>query len=219
MTLPADRVLVRVIIRRHCSATRLLQRPTAKCQFHPLPIPLPCTLQPAPQRISLVPNPATFSLGGVVFGTTSADPLFDINSDYTDRFLVKPHPERLPRLAQHMLEQRSYYPLFPPAKSTPLDMRAYEHVELPVTPDVLLLQSKLAPFVTDVDGCLVVSGGTLSKSNAAGTFARIDISPMTAAMIKPEAAAGAAEGAAASAGAGVALHRVPERARVSVVRL
>ncbi|KAA0169375.1 hypothetical protein FNF28_02156 [Cafeteria roenbergensis] len=145
--------------------------------------------------------------------------LCTIPATTTDRFLVKPHPDRLPRLAQHLLEQRSYYPLFPPSKSTPLDARAYEHVEMPVTPDVLLLQSKLAAFVADIDGCLVVSGGTLSKSNAAGTFARIEISPMTTAMIKPEPAEDAAAGAAAAASAGVALHRVPERARVSVVRL
>jgi DNA polymerase alpha subunit B len=174
------------------------------------------------QRITLVPNPATFSIGGVVFGATSVDTLMEMSSDYAERHVPKPRPERLPRLAQHLLEQRSFYPLFPAGKATPLDVTAYGQIQLPVSPDVLILPSKLNPFVKEVNGTLVVGPGALCKAKAAGYFAKMEIAPMPAEMIA-EAAAPANTAAAASssapASAAVLPHRVAERARVSVVRI
>ena len=41
---------------------------------------------------------------------------------------------------------RSYYPLFPPALGSFLDTSLGAALTLPVTPDVLLLPSNLAPF-------------------------------------------------------------------------
>lgn len=40
----------------------------------------------------------------------------------------------------------SYYPLYPPALGTYLDSSLGAALELPCTPDVLLLPSDLAPF-------------------------------------------------------------------------
>jgi hypothetical protein len=43
---------------------------------------------------------------------------------------------------------RSFYPLFPPALGTPLDLSlAPSALELSVLPDILVLPSDLAPFV------------------------------------------------------------------------
>lgn len=180
-----------------------------------------------------MPNPATFSIGGVVFGATSVDSLMDMSSDYTERHLSSPRPQRLPRLAQHLLEQRSFYPLFPPNKATPLDLSSYAFVQLPVSPDVLILPSKLNPFVEEVRGTLVVGPGTLCKAQAAGFFAKIDIAPITASLIAeaeaeasaaaPVPAAAAASSSSASspsaASATVLPHHVAARARVCVVRI
>lgn len=131
------------------------------------------------QRMVFASNPATFVFGGVVFGTTSVDPLFDMSADYTERYLgaANNRPERLPRLAQHLLEQRSFYPLFPPSKDTPLDLAQYSHVTMPVTPNVLILPSRLQPFARGVDGTLVVQPGSLAKARSGGTYAKLELAP------------------------------------------
>ena len=66
--------------------------------------------------------------------------------------------EKLPRMAQHLLEQRSYFPSFPapnPAE-TPLELSQLWHVGMPVAPDVLLLPSRLKTFVRQIGDTLVV---------------------------------------------------------------
>lgn len=80
-------------------------------------------------------------------------------------------------------------------------------MQLPVTPDVLLLPSKLSAFVADVDGCLAVGPGRLCKATAAGSYARLEIAPPSA----PAADS-------ATAGATV-LHGVPSRTRARVMRI
>lgn len=50
----------------------------------------------------------------------------------------------------------SFYPLFPPALATPLDLSlAPSALELATLPDVLILPSDLAPFVKVSFGCVL----------------------------------------------------------------
>lgn len=87
-------------------------------------------------------------------------------------------PDRLSRLAAHLIDQKSFYPLFPPAVGANVD---YEHVEqsgaFAVTPDVLLLPSDLTPFAKEVRKVLCVNPGKLAKGNAGGTYARMAFYP------------------------------------------
>lgn len=48
-----------------------------------------------------------------------------------------------------------------------------------VTPDVLLVPSKLAPFVKDVCGSVVVNSNTLAKGSTGGSFAHLTVHPKT----------------------------------------
>jgi DNA polymerase alpha subunit B len=88
------------------------------------------------RRITVVSNPATFVVGGAIFGATSADVLFALNGEDATR---QPGPaaaassaqrlEKIPRMALHLLEQRSYYPLFPAPRmgDAPLEMSQLWH--------------------------------------------------------------------------------------------
>ncbi|KAJ3474581.1 hypothetical protein NLI96_g12377 [Meripilus lineatus] len=78
-------------------------------------------------RIKLLPNPCTFELNGNLLGVSSVDILFHLRKDEVFKAAsVIAAQEGMPlkendsmsRLCSHLLEQRSFYPLFPP----PLDI-------------------------------------------------------------------------------------------------
>ena len=133
------------------------------------------------RRVSVVPNPATFVVGGVVVGGTSTDVLFQLNAH--DAMRNAPggaKVEKIPRMASHLLEQRSYYPLFPApdAADTPLELTQLAAAGMSVSPDLLLLPSKLRQFTKALpSGTLVVNPGMLCRANSGGTFARLAVFP------------------------------------------
>ena len=56
--------------------------------------------------------------------------------------------DRLGRLAKHILTQQSYYPLYPPPESMPIDYEHFEHyAHMEVTPDVFISPSDLRWFI------------------------------------------------------------------------
>lgn len=82
--------------------------------------------------------------------------------------------DRMGRLVRHMLSQRSFYPLYPPDESVPLDVELWaEHAQMPTTPHILILPSDLRHFIKDVDGTVVVNPERLTKGQSGGTFARL----------------------------------------------
>ncbi len=65
-------------------------------------------------RITCLPNPATFVVGDLVWGGISVDPVFHLNGEEASRWPGgDTRPDRFVSLASHLLEQRSYYPLYP----------------------------------------------------------------------------------------------------------
>lgn len=171
-------------------------------------------------------------IGDLVVSATSADVLFNLNRDETTRLVPAapgggPRLEKVARLAQHVLEQRCFFPQFPapPAGSgaplpgepsgfatadaaVPLELSQSEALSLPCSPDILLLPSKLKPFARAVAGTLVVNPGTLCRGNIGGTYARLVVAPPA----PPAATAAEPGGALAAAG-------VLERASVEVLRI
>jgi len=95
----------------------------------------------------LLPNPCTFSVGGIVIGTISEDVLRDMSAQSTFQNARGHRPERIPQLAKQLLDQRSFYPVYPPSEQLPLDMAQQAHVALPLCPDILMTPSRLAPFI------------------------------------------------------------------------
>ena len=132
-----------------------------------------------PKRVHCVSNPCTFQINEVVFGVTSADVLFHISADETNANLEI--GTRMNRIAQHLVQQRSYYPLFPASATTNLNLKHMNQWQMPCTPDVLILPSKLSPFCCPVldNGSLVINPGHLARANMGGTYAIMDIYPIT----------------------------------------
>ncbi|GJE91767.1 DNA polymerase alpha subunit B [Phanerochaete sordida] len=149
-------------------------------------------------RIYSVPNPSQFTLNGVSFGVSSVDVLFHLRKEEFFRPMSEinsvalednetPASDAMAKLCRHILQQRSFYPIFPP----PLDL-AHE-VNLDVThsarlklaedaaPAVLVLPSKLKQFHKTIDQTAVVNPSFATKGTyanlkiAAGKLAQVDI--------------------------------------------
>lgn len=144
-------------------------------------------------RITLLPNPASFVVGDVLWGATTADPAFALNTEEA----AAPSAERGDRfaaLARHCLDQRSFYPVFPPplpptnkapgaaaetdqaARALPLEVTRVWHAGLPACPDVLLLPSRLGNPQARALGehTVLVNPGALATRK---TFARVAVFP------------------------------------------
>ncbi|CCX16686.1 DNA polymerase alpha subunit B N-terminal-domain-containing protein [Pyronema domesticum] len=145
--------------------------------------PLPKKPLELPQHVKCLPNPSMFSLNELSFAISTNDILFHLAREEISRNPTVPNPQA--RLAGHILNQRSFYPLFPPPdrESLPMGLREtgasldIPHIRLAdvvgVTPDVLVLPSALAAGAKVVEGTVVVNPGQVRKSRGPGTWAEM----------------------------------------------
>mmetsp|Transcript_8707 Transcript_8707/g.20850 ORF Transcript_8707/g.20850 Transcript_8707/m.20850 type:complete len:644 (-) Transcript_8707:254-2185(-) len=160
------------------------------------------------KRIHCLSNPCTFRINETVFGVSSTDTLFHISAEEVNSNLEP--GSRLRRLAQHMLQQRSYYPLYPPPASVSmnLDLKKMDGFKMPCRPDILIVPSRLSPFATSVlESTVVLNPGHLTKGSSGGTYAIMDIHP-----IKREKLDGAGDDVQL-------LHNIPDRVNVTIKRI
>ncbi|KAI0123072.1 DNA polymerase subunit alpha B [Xylariales sp. AK1849] len=173
-----------------------------------------------PKAARVIGNPMTLSLNEIVLGISSQDILWELRHEE----LVGGKPkdtQLLSRLPRYLIEQRHYFPIFPPVNRTKLPkvgttdgiptgaMLDTSYLQLGdmvnVRPDVVVVPSALPPFAKVVESVLVINPGYLSKRRGAGTYARMTLYPPT---LSEE------EG-----GAGMVSHRVFDRARVEITRI
>ncbi|KAL6186378.1 hypothetical protein ACLB2K_042498 [Fragaria x ananassa] len=138
------------------------------------------------QIISLT-NPGMFEANQVKIGCCSVDILKHLSGEETSCFPKDgTSRDRMSRLANHILGQRSFYPLYPPAESVPLDFSlAPEALNISLIPDILILPSDLKYFVKVLSlgeggegeppvKCICVNPGRLSKGEGGGTFVELN---------------------------------------------
>ncbi|KAJ1396991.1 DNA-polymerase alpha/epsilon, subunit B [Sesbania bispinosa] len=136
------------------------------------------------QIVSLT-NPGIFEANEVKIGCCTVDILKQVSGEEISRTAADGKPsDRLSRLANHILNQQSFYPLYPPAESVPLDFSlAPEALQLSLVPDVLILPSDIKYFVkvlnSESEGispmkCIAVNPGRLAKGEGGGTFVELD---------------------------------------------
>ena len=129
-----------------------------------------------PRRVHCVPNPCTLKINELVIGITSTDVLFHISAEETNAHLEL--GSRLGRIAQHMLQQKSYYPLFPSGPMVNLNLKFMDQWSMPCRPDLLILPSRLSYFArTVLDGTVVVNPGYLTRETNGGTYAMMHVQP------------------------------------------
>ncbi|KAI5862737.1 DNA polymerase alpha, subunit B [Durotheca rogersii] len=173
------------------------------------------------KAVRIIGNPMTLSINEMVLGISSQDVLWDLHQqELTGGRPIDPDP--LSRASRYLIQQRHYFPVFPPADRQKLsEAGAAEGLPIgavldtsylklgeiiDVRPDVLILPSALAPFAKVVDSVLVINPGYLSRAESNGTYARMVLYPPK--LMTQQLSSG-----------GMASHRVFERARVEIVRI
>ena len=157
-----------------------------------------------------------FSLNELVFAVSTNDILFHLQREEITRNPAISNPPA--RLSSHQINQRNFYPLFPPPPRGALPPGLREvgagldvpHCRLAdlvnVTPDVLVLPSMLGAFAKVVEGVVVINPGHASKPRGAGTWVEMTVK--------------AKEVSAKQVDEGVEVdHGVWERARVEVRKI
>ncbi|KAI8594109.1 DNA polymerase alpha/epsilon subunit B-domain-containing protein [Geranomyces variabilis] len=146
-----------------------------------------------PGEVMLFPNPVQFTINEIVFACCSTDILLQMSAEELARVpktgteaatdVVPPH--KISRLFRHVMSQRSFYPLFPPALNDAcLDLSRSAALELQATPDVLIVGSRMQYMARKLEGCICVNPGLLVMGRAGGTFAKMSIWPLDLARIR-----------------------------------
>lgn len=170
------------------SAARVLLVPSIRDANHDFVFPQPAldiNLRDLKSQIASLTNPGIFEANEVKVGCCTVDILKQISGEEISRTAADGKPvDRMSRLANHILNQQSFYPLHPPAESVPLDSSlAPEALQLPLVPDVLILPSDIKYFVKVLNGeseginhvkCTAVNPGRLAKGEGGGTFVELD---------------------------------------------
>jgi len=123
------------------------------------------------EQVILASNPAILSINNIVVGMSNNDILKNMASEE-----LAIHPtdkDKISRMLNHLLQQRSFYPLYPPAIGSQLALEQYEDVMMSVRPDVLLCTTDLRAYAKPVSGVLCVSPGRLAKADRAGSFSSL----------------------------------------------
>ncbi|KAL8960078.1 MAG: hypothetical protein Q9193_003165 [Seirophora villosa] len=174
-----------------------------------------------PKQAKMVSNPVTVSINETVVAISAQDILYELRRE--EVVIGKPKESNmLARLPRHVIQQRHFFPLYPPvdramlpktgteegiATGTPIDTSYLKLGEwLEARPDMLIQPSALPQFAKVVENVLVVNPGPLSKRKGAGTYAQLTIYPRKLSV--DERSKGALVG-----------HKLFERARVDVVRI
>lgn len=173
-----------------------------------------------PKQVKIVGNPMTFALNEIAVGISSQDILTELRTAEVIGGRPK-DASLLARLPKYMIEQRNYFPLFPPVDRESLPktgtsngipagaMLDLSYLKLGdminVRPDILIVPSALPPFAKVVESVLVINPGYLSKRRAAGTYTKMSIHPQQLKNVEK--------------GSGMLAHKVFERARVDIVRI
>lgn len=154
--------------------TQVILQPSTRDVHHKFIFPTPEFKIEVSPRIVCVPDPAMISIDGVIFGVTSTDILFHLGKE---EICYPPRSgDRIRRLATHLLQQRSFYPLYPQSEEMNIDFEQLELLgQIEVQPHVLITPSDLMHFFKDVEGGLVINPQRLAKGAGGGVFARLAV--------------------------------------------
>lgn len=85
------------------------------------------------------------------------------------------------RVANHLFNQASFYPLNPPSEKVSVDSGlAQQFAALPMVPNILIQKSNAKCFAREVindRGCLILNPGSMHENSTQGTFSRLIVTP------------------------------------------
>ncbi|KAH0564875.1 hypothetical protein GP486_001732 [Trichoglossum hirsutum] len=172
-----------------------------------------------PKQVRCLSNPVTVSLNEIMVGISAQDILYELRREEVTWAPKETNP--MARQPRHVIEQRHFFPLFPPVARGLLPKTGTESLAtgamldtsylklgewLNTRPDVLITPSALAPFAKIVESVVVINPGPLSKRKGPGTYAKLTVLP--ASVSEEERKEGKP-----------VLHKIYERTRVDVARI
>uniref|UniRef100_A0A0N5BJU0 DNA polymerase alpha subunit B n=1 Tax=Strongyloides papillosus TaxID=174720 RepID=A0A0N5BJU0_STREA len=125
-------------------------------------------------KITFLPDPSTFTLNGVKFSITGIDTLLHISKSDFYRSEASENENRVDRLTSHILEQQTFYPIYPPLDELPYIQtpNSFEMIRIREIPHVLLMSSMLPQSYRDLSECLCVNVGKILRNG----FSKISFS-------------------------------------------
>lgn len=184
-----------------------------------------------PKHFKCVPNPATFTLNGVVFCATSAEAIQDLSrASVTKKDPTAPSQSAFTLAFQHVIAQRRVYPVFPVPLPVSADPNADPNAEpdaatdafnparvaldvpyLPLgninhaVPDVLIIPSVMKQQAQVIHNVVAVNPGQVAKQSTTGAYASISVDPLPP--------------STTTADDGLVPHRAWDRTRVDIIKL
>ncbi|XP_053377619.1 DNA polymerase alpha subunit B-like isoform X1 [Mercenaria mercenaria] len=152
---------------------QLVVLPSQRDMHHdPVYPTLPYSLDKTYKHVHFASDPCTLRINNIVFGLTSTDVLFHMG---TEEITFPPgSSDRLGRLTQHLLNQHSYYPYYPPHEEMCIDYEKFQTTcIMPTTPHILIVPSEFKQFIKEMKGCCCINPGRLTKGLTGSTFAKI----------------------------------------------
>lgn len=174
--------------------TKILMMPSIRDVHHDVAFPQNPFCVSDDARVESLPNPATMNYAGTLLSCSSVDWLMSCTKEEISKSAAP--ADRLSTLATHIVQQKSFYPMYPPPANLPLDVSSPDALDIVSIPDILVTPSDLAPFAksTSVDSPIVdieseqnhvtskvsrdivcINPGRITKGTTAGTFAHVYI--------------------------------------------
>ncbi|CAI4230725.1 unnamed protein product [Auanema sp. JU1783] len=125
------------------------------------------------KKLHLVSDPAVVEVDGIKIAITGSEIIAHLSKLETHRSADQENIDRIARLSNHILGQRSLYPLSPPTLATSIE-DVLTVCKLTYAPHMIIAPSVLPSLFKNIDGVLVNNPGTYLRGST-GTFSKVDI--------------------------------------------
>ncbi|XP_051170404.1 DNA polymerase alpha subunit B [Leptopilina boulardi] len=117
-----------------------------------------------------MPDPCVLDIDGLTIGITAVDIFKHLGNEELSSNSIK--LSKLHRVANHILSQACFYPLYPPAEEVNVDTNLWKNYAfMKKQPHILILPSDMGNFCKSINGCVVINPQRLCKHS----FARMHI--------------------------------------------
>lgn len=121
-------------------------------------------------NLKVMPDPCILDVAGLKIGITSVDVIKHIGKEEISNV----SGDRLSRLADHVLTQTCFYPVYPPAEDLNVDTELWEkYAFFEQQPHLLILPSDMRCYCKVINDCMIVNPERMYKH----TYARLSVKP------------------------------------------
>ncbi|EFN60471.1 DNA polymerase subunit alpha B [Camponotus floridanus] len=122
------------------------------------------------RNLKLMPDPCILDVAGLKIGVTSVDVIKHIGKEEISNVTG----DRLGRLADHVLAQTCFYPVYPPFEDLNVDTDLWEkHAFFDQQPHVLILPSDMRCYCKVINECVTLNPERMHKH----AYARLSVKP------------------------------------------